>query len=64
MAPRVVAIIRRNSEGKFERIYSEVTVAEGDPATLLPVKEGVVFVVGTLDDDDEPLLSDLLSDLI
>ena len=61
--PLLIAILRRNLEGQFEKIGGVVYPREDDEIALLPVKGGVVAVIGPINESDEPVIDSLLENL-
>jgi hypothetical protein len=57
--PKIVAIIKRNSQGELE-VAQDVYVSKNDVVALVSTSGGVVAVVGPISDEDEPVLERLL----
>jgi hypothetical protein len=61
--PKLIAILRRNLEGEFEKSDGAVYLREDDEVALLPVTGGLVAIIGPIYEDDEPAIDHLLENL-
>ncbi|MDQ3807642.1 MAG: hypothetical protein M3298_05690 [Thermoproteota archaeon] len=60
---KLVTILKRNPQGVLERVEDYVYVNSNDVITIIPTNEGLVAVIGSPYDEDEPVLERLLKDL-
>jgi len=61
-APRVVAIVERDAEGKLA-LCDEAHVKSGDTISLVPVFGGVLVIVGSVDEQDSLALEALMTEI-
>ena len=61
--PNILAIIRRDDQGRFERIDTPIQLHLQPMITLVPNAQGVFVVLGLLEDQDRASLTHLLNQI-